>query len=763
VGLGLLVAFVGATKVAGLLTGHDLALDQMLFRERLGIGQTPNRMAPNTAWGFVLIGSGLLALRLDQRGKGWWSQALASAALLLSFSAILGYAYGVGAFYRVTAFIPMALNTALAFLAFSLGLLVALPERGIAGAVFRRDPGGMMARRFLPLSALSIGVLGWLTLRGARAELYDQGFALCLFASLSIVVMAAITLRSAAALGRTDAARQASVEALRQAHGELEARVVARTADLLRANQELEREIAGRRRVEDEVSRERRFSSQIIESSVDGIAAFDRALRITAWNPGMERISGLSRERVLGRTASEAFPFIVRTGEVAHLEEALTGRPVTVRDRPFDVPETGRKGSFDGQFSPLLDESGAIVGGVAVVHETTGQKQLERRVLQVQKMEAVGRLAGGVAHDFNNLLTAILGYGQLLQGKLAPDDAARHDVEEILLAAMRGAGLTRQLLLFSRQQVVEFRVLDLNATVTGVDRMLRRLVGEDVDVVTAPSATPIRVRADAGQLEQVLMNLAVNARDAMPDGGKLTIETSTIALDGAYAAAHPGAKPGHYALLAVSDTGTGISPEVRAHLFEPFFTTKELGKGTGLGLSTVHGIVSGSDGHVDVYTQLGQGTTFKVYLPLVEEPAEAQAPGPRAVEPTRGSETVLLAEDEEPLRRMMRTYLVLQGYTVLEAADGSEAIGICERRDLPIDLLVTDVVMPLMNGPDLVRRATLVRPALRVLYMSGYTDRALVHQELREGTTAFIQKPFMPEALAHKIRKVLDQPARTSE
>ena len=385
----------------------------------------------------------------------------------------------------------------------------------------------------------------------------------------------------------------------------------------------------------------------------------------------------------------------------------------------------------------------------------------EDQLRQAQKLEAVGLLAGGIAHDFNNLLTAMLGYASMVRARLKPGDPSLRDVDEVLGAAERAARLTRQLLAFSRQQVLEPKVLDLNTVITDLGRMLRRLIGEDIDLVTAPAPELGRVKADPGQLEQVLMNLAVNARDAMPDGGKLTIETANVDLDEGYGREGADVRPGRYVMLAVSDTGCGMSASVRARMFEPFFTTKERGHGTGLGLSTVHGIVKQSDGHIEVYSEPGHGTTFKIYLPQVEGPLGAlDAPDPAVPGAGRleGSETILLVEDEEVIRRVLRTSLEMHGYTVIEAGDGSEAIASCERRDQPLDLLVTDVIMPLMNGPDLAHRVAAIRPDLPVLFMSGYTDRALIHQGLRRSGTAFIQKPFTPEALARKIRELLDEP-----
>jgi signal transduction histidine kinase/ActR/RegA family two-component response regulator len=384
----------------------------------------------------------------------------------------------------------------------------------------------------------------------------------------------------------------------------------------------------------------------------------------------------------------------------------------------------------------------------------------ETQLRQAQKLEAIGQLAGGVAHDFNNLLTAIMGYGQLLMNRVDPGSTARRDVDEILRAADRAAALTRQLLAFSRRQVLEPKVLDLNAAITETDKMLRRLIGEDIDLVTVPSPKLGRVKVDPGQIVQVLMNLVVNARDAMPEGGKLTIETANVELGAEYVRERPDVKAGPYVMLAVSDTGIGMSRETAARVFEPFFTTKEPGKGTGLGLSTVHGIVKQSGGHVELYSEPGEGTTFKIYLPRVEDLVELETTSPAPVGRSEGNEVLLLVEDEDSIRRAMRESLELLGYLVLEAKDGSQAITYCERRGQPIDLIITDVVMPLMSGPEMVQRVIAVRPELRALFVSGYADHALVHRGLRTARSAFLQKPFTPERLARKVRELLDEPQR---
>jgi two-component system, cell cycle sensor histidine kinase and response regulator CckA len=393
----------------------------------------------------------------------------------------------------------------------------------------------------------------------------------------------------------------------------------------------------------------------------------------------------------------------------------------------------------------------------AIQSELAERKQLEAQLLQVQKLEGIGRLAGGIAHDFNNLLTAIGGYSDLLLAALPDDPVMRGDLQEIQQSVRRATNLTHQLLAFARKQIIEPRVINLNDLISEMDKLLRRIIGEDIDLITRPAPDLGYVKADPGQIEQVLVNLAVNARDAMPEGGKLTIETRNVFLDKAYAQGHRSVTEGPYVLLAVSDTGAGMDAEVQAHAFEPFFTTKGQGKGTGLGLATCYGIVKQHGGNIWLYSEVGQGATFKIYLPQVEEPA-AIAPLP-AESPAlpRGKEIVLVVEDEAAVRVLAARVLREQGYTVLEAGDGVEAMRLAEaHRPAAIDLLLTDVVMPHMGGKAIAEQMICLYPDLRVLFISGYTDSAIVHQGRLDEGVAFLHKPFTPAVLTRKVREVLD-------
>ncbi|MEW6235483.1 MAG: PAS domain S-box protein [Candidatus Omnitrophota bacterium] len=404
----------------------------------------------------------------------------------------------------------------------------------------------------------------------------------------------------------------------------------------------------------------------------------------------------------------------------------------------------------------IFGENGELTGIRGYVFDITDRKLLEEQYRQAQKMEAVGRLAGGIAHDFNNLVMAIKGYCDFALKKLAEDHPAQEDILEVKKAGDRTAALTRQLLAFSRKQVLQTQYIDLSRVIVGMDKMLRRLIGEDIELATLPNPAKGIVKADPGQIEQIIMNLAVNARDAMPQGGKLTIETQNVVLDEAYVFSHIHVKPGPYVMLAISDTGKGMDEETRSRLFEPFFTTKEVGKGTGLGLATVYGIVKQSDGYIWVYSEPGKGATFKIYLPRIEGAEEKPLAPPTPFESLKGRETVMVVEDEASVRNLVSRSLNYQGYAVLTANSGGEALQICEKYLGPVHLLVTDVVMPGMNGRDLARQLLARYPEMKTIFMSGYTENAIVHHGVLEENLVFMQKPFIVDDLLRKVRETLE-------
>jgi len=492
----------------------------------------------------------------------------------------------------------------------------------------------------------------------------------------------------------------------------------------------------------------------LMDNANDGISLIDAEGVLIDVNPRMLAILGRSRDEVVGHHIEE-FP---AQDAVADHPEAFRQAVVRGGGDVLDVPFRRRDGK-DAlvDFSLSVVEIGSERVVLAIGRDVTEYRSLERQLRQAQKMEAVGRLAGGVAHDFNNVLTAIFGYADLVMEDLPADSPSRQDLEEVRKAAQRASALTRQLLAFSRQQVLAPVVLSLNDLVEDIDKMLRRMIGEDVELGLKLTENLGNVRADPGQIQQVLLNLVVNARDAMPKGGRLLIETANADLTEAYAEQHQPVIPGPYVRLAVSDTGMGMTPEIVGRIFEPFFTTKEKGKGTGLGLSTVYGIVKQSSGYVWVYSEPGRGTTFKVYLPRVDAPADARGPVREAGTLT-GNETVLLAEDDESLRRLAKGLLEKLGYRVLEAENAAQALALAGSHKGPIHLLVSDVVMPGASGRELARRLAESRPDTKVLYMSGYTDDAIVHHGMLEPGLSFLQKPFTPGGLARKVREMLDAP-----
>jgi PAS domain S-box-containing protein len=474
-------------------------------------------------------------------------------------------------------------------------------------------------------------------------------------------------------------------------------------------------------------------------------------------NPAMMRIVGLPEERqdmIVGRAIREVLALSPADYERT-IERILRGSTISNERVEYRSPK-GQIRVLDLYGAPRRDASGVIIGAVLMAVDTTEWVALERQYRQAQKMEAVGRLAGGIAHDFNNLITVISGNAELAMMSLGEAGPLRQDMQQILAAAERAGNLTRQLLAFSRRQTFHLKVVNMNEVILGMDKMLRCIIGEDVEFVTTAAPDLWNIEADPGSLEQVILNLVVNARDAMPMGGRLSIETRNVRLDEEYTREHPSTRPGPYVALAISDTGVGMTKEVKQQIFEPFFTTKELGRGTGLGLATVYGIIKQSGGNIWVYSEPGMGSTFRIYLPAVEKPAEVTQRNTSPAHP-QGNETVLVVEDSDAVRSMVVRVLQQHGYEVLEARCGEEATMACRQMPRPADLLITDVVMPQMTGPKLAEMLHKDWPLLKVLYISGYTTDVIVHNGVLDPRIPFVQKPFSPIDLVRKVREILDQ------
>jgi PAS domain S-box-containing protein len=502
-----------------------------------------------------------------------------------------------------------------------------------------------------------------------------------------------------------------------------------------------------------------RQQAHIIDTISDAVIVMDVDGNVTDWNPAATRIFGYAKAEMLGRPLR-----LLNAPEIGaeldrQVQEAFGRDGRWAGEIPF-VRKDGGSGVADVIVAVQHDGQGRPSSIISVSRDVTERRRLEAQLQQSQKMEAVGRLAGGIAHDFNNMLTAVKAYTEFLLEDLDHADVRRTDVQEIAKAADRAASLTRQLLAFSRKQVLQPQALDLNDVVEAIEKMLRRLIGEDVHIRTRLEPDLQLVEADPSQIEQVIMNLVVNARDAMPGGGTLTIETRNVVLDRVDAAW--GIQPGPYTVLAITDTGIGMDADVRAQIFEPFFTTKPVGQGTGLGLSTVYGIVKQSGGHISVYSEAGQGSTFKVYLPHVTSSGSAPMLGPAMSRFPRGTETIVLVDDDEGVRAVSRRILQRAGYAVLSAPDGVEALRLIGEADGQVHLLVTDVVMPGLGGRDLVTHVRDTYPDLRVLFVSGYTEEGVRRRGVLDVESAFLEKPFTAERLAQKVREVLDTPRATT-
>jgi PAS domain S-box-containing protein len=477
-------------------------------------------------------------------------------------------------------------------------------------------------------------------------------------------------------------------------------------------------------------------------------------------SPAFERIWGRSEESVYANPKlwSDAIALEERERVLATFGRLIAGEQSVSEEFRITRPN-GEMRWIDTRGFQVRDAAGKVIRLMGIASDITGRKQFEAQLFQSQKMETVGKLAGGIAHEFNSILTAIIGQSELLLGDLPAESPLAKNATEIIRAASRAAALTRQLLAYGRKQILQPETLDLNQVIASMRGMFDHLMGGDVSTQFVPGRGLKAVQADAGQIEQVIMNMAINARDAMPNGGKLTLETTNVSFEQETVGRYPELRAGDYVMLAITDTGAGMSEEVKARAFEPFFSTKEVGQGTGLGLSTCYGIIKQSGGHISVYSEQGRGATFKIYLPQVEHQAQIPIPPLNSLALPRGTETILLVEDDPALREMAGTLLKRLGYTVLAAANGIEALSLKQQRTTGhIDLLFTDVVMPHMSGKELADRVQGLYPHTRILFTSAYTENAIVHQGVLDKGMALLQKPFTPSALAHKLREVLDQP-----
>ena len=533
--------------------------------------------------------------------------------------------------------------------------------------------------------------------------------------------------------------------------------------ELARLNQKLEAELAERRRAEEDLRRERDFVESLIDTAHTIVIVLDTEGRILRFNRHLEVISGYSTQDMQGKSWFETFLPAYDRDRIRDLFfGAVAGGPLEGKVVNPILDRAGQEHLIEWYNTKLFDAGGSLVGVLATGQDVTEREKteeekerLQAQLHQAQKMESIGRLAGGIAHDFNNLLTPMIGYAEMALMDLNPTDPLYRDFEEIHEAAERAKNLTGQLLTFSRRQELEMKVVNLNNIIASFKKMLQRIIGEDVEIITTLDPDLVNIKGDPPQIQQVLMNLSVNARDAMPQGGRLTIETANVILDKSYVKGRAGVQPGPYAMLAVSDTGVGMDRETIDRIFEPFFTTKAPGEGTGLGLATVYGIVKQHGGNIWVYSEPGHGTTFKVYLPEATGDAQPELVAEKQPELAAGNGTILVVEDETAVRKLACNILENHGYEVIEASSGPDAVRLAESHGGPIDLLLTDVVMPQMNGRELYRRIASLRPDVKVLYMSGYTDDVIAHHGVLDAQIEFLQKPFTVDGLVRKISEML--------
>jgi PAS domain S-box-containing protein len=712
-GLATIVIAVGLFSLVEYLLHCDLGIDQLFFADHFR-SPYPGRMAHITAVNFCLSGSSLLLLSVSEK-QATWSQLLSLLSGLSALLAIIGYLYGVPLLYGSVHYTSMAVHTGIGFLILSVATVHCRPLQGLIAVFSSHYSGGWLSRRLLPIAISAPVVLGALYIH-SKFLLADVRLALACLIVSQIVLFAVLIW----------------VLAFRLNHSELDKAAV---------NETLE-------------DSEKKYRT-IFEEALIGIFQSGPQGHYMNANRAMATMLGYSSPEELTASVTDIAQQLYVDPRRRDELTALMKQHGLVQNFECQLyRKDGRKIWVTTNIRVIYKDGVAIYDGTT--QDITERKLLEAQLVQAQKMDAVGRLAGGIAHDFNNAIGVIVGYSALLKECVAGNGNALRYAEEIGKAGHRAALLTRQLLAFSRKQVIQPTVVELNSVVTETEKMLRRLIGEHVEMTVVPGSELGRVRMDLGQVDQILMNLVVNARDAMPQGGRIVIETANAELDETSLIQYSYAKPGRYVMLSVSDTGAGMDKETQAHIFEPFYTTKGPGQGTGLGLSTVYGIVKQSEGYIWVYSEPGKGARFKIYLPRVDAVAE---PTSTALESTvvGGSETILLVEDDDAMRQLTRSCLESGGYAVLDAPNGKSALQDAARLNAPIHLLVTDVVMPGMSGAALARRLVTSHSRMKVLYMSGYTADLIAQQGILDRRVLLLEKPFTKEALLRKVRKALDE------
>lgn len=717
------------TTLLGLLTlfeylfGWNLGIDQLLFVDRLtALEDYPGRMSIATALSFSLTGTAIWLLTQKQFSLAHLVTIILGFATLI---ALISYVFNISSLYNIFLYSSMALHTAVAFALLTIGILFAYPDQGLMTIVTSDTMSGMMIRRLMPAAIGLPILLGALILFGERVEHYDFNFGMALLVVSMIAVFCLLITLSARSIYQVDLKRQQMEEALRQA--------------------------------------EKKYRA-IFENAIDGIYQSLPSGEVITANPALARMLGYasSREMLAALPQGEKQLF-ANPASYQKFRQMLESYKVV---REFEVKLLCQDGSMiwaSLNTHEVHDENGRVLYYEGAIHDVTERKQLQAdneqlttQFYQAQKMESIGRLAGGIAHDFNNLLVPIIGYAEMGKLKTSADEKSHDYFSHIYNAAARATLLVRQILAFSRQQILEIRPLNLNQVIEDFQQIFQSMIGEDILLETDLSPQLHTIKADQSQLEQILMNLGVNARDAMPNGGNLIIETANIELDEVYTTKYTEIQPGNYVMLAVSDTGHGMDTATIERIFEPFFTTKSQDKGTGLGLATVFGIVSQHEGHIWVYSELNQGTTFKIYLPAVQANAITQE---ERVLPTinrlQGTETILVVEDELEVRQLVCESLKNNGYFVLETEFPEDVFPLITNSERSVDLLLTDVIMPKLNGPQLYEHVKHAYPDIKVLYMSGYTNKAMgLHNKLGE-RSLLLQKPFAIRTLLLKVREVL--------